>query len=236
MNLPAITLLALWETGAAHTAAARPAALLAASAGVPMEAAARLPLGWRDARLLEWYGEVAGCRLEALTGCPQCGKSVELEFDIADVRRPCGAGEPVTVQQDGVSLTWRPPDSLDFCHAAEAAGEEAARRVLLERCLTVEGAGEEEPPPHLMTKLMELAAAADPQADVRLALTCPACVAEWEAPFDIGAFLWARIQSGALRVLSEVHELAAAYSWSEQEVLSLSPVRRAAYLQLLRGT
>jgi hypothetical protein len=132
-------------------------------------------------------------------------------------------------------MTWRPPDSLDFCHAAETGTAEAARRVLLERCLTTAGGAAGEPPPaHLMTRLMDLAAAADPQADVRLALDCPACGAAWQAPFDIGAFLWTRLQAEALRLLGEVHELAAAYSWSEQEILALSPARRSTYLELAR--
>ena len=235
MNLPASTLLDLWETGVAHAPAARPAALLAVSSGESVDVTARLPLGERDGRLLDWYGTLAGTRLEALTDCPQCGKPVEIEFDAADVRRPSGGNGTVRVEEEGWSMTWRPPDSLDFCHAAETGTAEAARRILLERCLTTAGGAADEPPPaHLMTRLMDLAAAADPQADVRLALDCPACGAAWQAPFDIGAFLWTRLQAEALRLLGEVHELAAAYSWSEQEILALSPARRSTYLELAR--
>ena len=235
MNLPASTLLDLWETGVAHAPAARPAALLAVSTGESVDVTARLPLGERDGRLLDWYGTLAGTRLEALTDCPQCGKPVELEFDAADVRRPSGGNGTVRVEEEGWSMTWRPPDSLDFCHAAETGTAEAARHVLLERCLTATGGAAGEPPPaHLMTRLMDLAAAADPQADVRLALDCPDCGAAWQAPFDIGVFLWTRLQAEALRLLGEVHELAAAYSWSEREILALSPARRSTYLELAR--
>ena len=237
MNLPTSTLLTLWETGVAYTPAARPAALLAVSTGESVDATARLPLGERDARLLDWYGSLAGTRLEALTDCPQCGNPVELEFDTADVRRPSGGDGSVSVEEEGWSLKWRPPDSLDFCHAAESGTAEAARRILLERCLSTVGVAADEPPPaHLMTRLMDLAAAADPQADVRLALECPACGAAWQTPFDIGAFLWTRIHAEALRLLGEVHELATAYSWSEHEILALSPARRTTYLELARRT
>ena len=236
MNLPASTLLDLWETGVAHAPAARPAALLAVSSGEPMDATARLPLGRRDALLLQWFREKAGNRLEALTDCPQCNEPVELEFDAADVERLPGKNGPVATGEDGWSLSWRPPDTLDFCHAAGAGTADAARQVLLDRCLTVTGGNEDQRVPgHLMAKLMALAAAADPQADVQLALTCPACGAAWQAPFDIGAFLWARIESGALRLLAEVHELAGTCCWSEAEILSLSPARRSAYLQLARS-
>ncbi len=234
MNLPASTLLDLWETGVAHAPAARPAALLAVSSGESVDTTARIPLGRRDALLLQWFRENAGSRFEALTDCPQCSGPVELGFDASDVSRPPGPDGPVIAEEAGWSLSWRSPDTLDFCHAAGAGTVDAARQVLLGRCLTVSGGEENEPAPgHLISKLMELAA--DPQADVRLDLTCPACGAEWQAPFDIGAFLWARIESDALRLLSEVHELAASCCWSEAEILALSPVRRSAYLQLARS-
>ncbi len=236
MNLPASTLLSLWETGVAHAPPARPAALLAVSSGEMLEATARLPLGRRDSRLLQWYRENAGERLEALTDCPHCHGPVELEFEVADVERTPGPDGPVTADEGGWSLSWRSPDTLDFCHAATANTVNAARQILLERCLTVTGGtGDPQVPGHLMAQLMELAAAADPQADVQLALTCPACRAAWQAPFDIGVFLWKHIESEAVRLLAEVRELASACSWSEAEILSLSPARRSAYLQLARS-
>ena len=236
MNMPASTLLSLWETGVAHAPSARPAALLAVSAGETLEATARLSLGRRDARLLHWYRENAGERLEALADCPHCNGPVELEFEVADVERPPGPDGPVTAGDGLWSLSWRSPDTSDFCHAATATTVDAARQILLERCLTVTGGnGDPQVPGHLMSQLMELAAAADPQADVQLALTCPACRAAWQAPFDIGVFLWKHIETTALRLLADVHELAASYCWSEAEILSLSPARRSAYLQLARN-
>ena len=57
MNLSASTLLSLWEAGVTYAPVARPAALLAAAAGEAVETTARLPLGQRDARLLECYVE-----------------------------------------------------------------------------------------------------------------------------------------------------------------------------------
>ena len=39
----------------------------------------------------------------------------------------------------------------------------------------------------------------------------------------------------AVRLLGEVHELASAYGWREHDVLALSPWRRQAYLQMVRG-
>lgn len=236
MNLPATTLLHLWETGSVYPPSARPAALLAASASEPLEEVLRLPLGRRDARLLGWYCELAGSHLEALTDCPDCRGPVELGFEVADVERPVGLDGPVTVHENGWELCWRAPDTQDFCLAAEAGTAEEARQRLSDRCLTVTCSEENQPPPaHLLSRLMDLAAEVDPQADVQLALHCPACGAGWQAPFDIGYFLWTRIESDALRLLADVQELANACSWSEADILSLSPARRSAYLQLTRS-
>ncbi|HUD55174.1 MAG TPA: hypothetical protein VMR02_08095 [Terracidiphilus sp.] len=44
-----------------------------------------------------------------------------------------------------------------------------------------------------------------------------------------------QIEARARRLLYEVHTLAAAYGWSEREILSLSAPRRALYLEMVRA-
>ena len=58
-------------------------------------------------------------------------------------------------------------------------------------------------------------AEADPQAEIELALACPACGHAWFALFDIAAFLWSEIHAWAQRTLHDVHILARAYGWRE---------------------
>jgi hypothetical protein len=72
----------------------------------------------------------------------------------------------------------------------------------------------------------------DPQADLQVELSCPACGEEWQAQFDIESLVLCEICSGAQNILSEVHRLARAYGWSETEILNLSPWRRQFYLGL----
>ena len=45
--------------------------------------------------------------------------------------------------------------------------------------------------------------------------------------------LWAEISARAQHLLREVHLLASAYGWSEQQILELSPTRRASYLRMV---
>ncbi|MGH9908466.1 MAG: phage baseplate protein, partial [Pyrinomonadaceae bacterium] len=73
----------------------------------------------------------------------------------------------------------------------------------------------------------------DPQADVRLALVCPDCSHRWETIFDIVSLVFNEISAWASRILRQVHLLSLAYGWREIDILSLSPLRRQAYLELL---
>jgi len=68
-----------------------------------------------------------------------------------------------------------------------------------------------------------------------LELSCPVCRQNWRLSFDIGAFLWAEINSLAKRLLREVHTLARAYGWREADILSMSATRRQAYIELVLG-
>jgi hypothetical protein len=76
-------------------------------------------------------------------------------------------------------------------------------------------------------------ATSDPQADVQIQLLCPACSSTWEQDFDISSFLWAEIDTWARRLLADVHVLARAYGWDEDQILALSPLRRHAYLEMV---
>jgi hypothetical protein len=51
--------------------------------------------------------------------------------------------------------------------------------------------------------------------------------------FDAGSFFWSELGAWARRLLHEIHSLARAYGWSESEILTLSPARRQAYLELI---
>jgi hypothetical protein len=66
-------------------------------------------------------------------------------------------------------------------------------------------------------------------------LKCPVCSDEWNAAFDIESFFWIEINAWAARILGEVHILASAYGWSEQEILRVSAWRRECYLNLVNG-
>jgi hypothetical protein len=73
----------------------------------------------------------------------------------------------------------------------------------------------------------------DPQAEVRVAVTCPACHHPWSTVFDIVAYLWSEIDDWARRLLSEVDVLASSYGWNESAILGMTARRRRLYLEII---
>jgi len=85
----------------------------------------------------------------------------------------------------------------------------------------------------VLNAAQEMMTQADPQADVQIALCCPACEHKWQEAFDILSFLWEEIDAWVYRTLNDVHVLASAYGWSESEILAMSAWKRQAYLDLV---
>lgn len=201
-------------------------------------AAGELTIGQRDARLLALREALFGRALVCRSHCPACKAVVETTVDSSSLCVPAANENPATVVRAGEwDVRFRVPTARDLDEAARAANPGGMRTQLLERCiLGAEQAG-------VATDLRGLSAAAleqvvsamsaaDPQADVRLELSCPECRNGWSEAFDIVSFLWAEVDDWAQRLLRDIHVLATAYGWTEFEVLALSPQRRALYLEM----
>ncbi|SFS14393.1 hypothetical protein SAMN05216570_3078 [Dyella sp. OK004] len=236
-------LLHVWERGGVQSAVARGLALLDICCGenVP-EALAGMPLGRRDALLLQLRARLFGTQLNGVASCPACGAMVEASFDcdgLLAVQGDAGddAARILTLHSsvDDIQVRFRVPNSGDLLALEACADASLARQLLLERCLVdVEGAADTEPrslSPELQAEMVQAMATADPQADVQLAFTCPGCEEQWQPMFDIARFLWQELHAWSLRVLRDVDTLARVYHWSEADILALSPRRRQAYLE-----
>ena len=158
-----------------------------------------------------------------------------MEFQADDIRTSPPTADPLTIEHGGRAITFRLPNSDDLA-AIATLDPVAARRALLVHCLD---GSEDINLAELSDETLALAGKrmgeADHQADVQLALACPQCRHEWSAPFDIATFFWSELKARAETLIREVHELAAAYGWPENEILNLSPARRAAYLEMVRA-
>jgi hypothetical protein len=236
-SLTASQLVEVWERGANQHPVDRALTLLSACCEESRAELAALSIGRREARLLEVYERLFGPALDAFAQCPKCGERLEYRLSTRELIVPAPEPEPpMVVETEDASLRLRLPNSMDLRAVAECHGFEQARKLLLERCV-VEREGRPKAQMHALAeatveKIASCLAAADPQAETLIDLTCCACSHSWQVLLDIEAFLWTKISALARRLLEEVHVLACTYGWREHDILALSAVRRQAYLEM----
>jgi uncharacterized protein (UPF0212 family) len=236
-------LLDAWERGRNALPGERGLLLLSvAKPEVPVHELAATSVGRRDAALLALRERAFGPRMTGLASCPRCSESLEMEFSVADivVRTPADVPATLSLAEGAYRVEFRLPTAEDMVALARANPRQASEQVLLERCI-LEAWEADVPrtavdlPDEVLEAVAASMAEADPQAEVELSLTCPACGSRWQALFDIVSFLWREIDAWAARILREVHTLASVYGWSERDILALSPQRRQYYLELMGG-
>lgn len=246
--MAAAELLDVWERGLQQPLSTRMLALLAR--GLPDIDAhdlAALPVGRRDAYLLELRERLFGPELTLVASCPRCGEKTESHVRVAELRIQADDGAPAlhqadhSVDCDGYRIGFRLPSSEDLLALPADAESDVARRILLRRCLRDVRAADGAPidadalSDEVVAQVGAAMAAADPQADLELSLACPACGGTWLVMFDIATVLWKEIQAWAKHTLRGVHALARAYGWREIDILAMSPTRRQIYLELARS-
>ena len=214
--------LAMWEAGQRRHPLDR--VLLAIRASLPADAregaVADWPLGRRNRALAALRTLYFGPRLEGWTACLGCGEKLEFELDCRSlVDTPVPAAD-LRILLDGSS--FRLLTSRDLAGIANETDPAEAAIRLLEGCAVgLEGEGEASGaeirgwPAEKIDAVAEMMVQADPLAEVSLGLECPLCHHASEETLDLGGFVWTEIEARARRLLSEVHVLAAAYSWAE---------------------
>jgi hypothetical protein len=227
-------ILDMWEKGRPLHPLDQGLLALSTALPCPPENVANWPLGRRNHALFDLHCKAFGSRLQGWTSCTGCGEKVEFDLDanelVSTEEQEHARPETLTVGGE----RFRLPTSRDLAEVMTASDAKPAAIRLLERCresraepLALSDA--------MLDEVEEELASADPMADIRLALLCPACGQEWDGTLDIARFVWAEIESRARRFLWEVHHLAQAYGWTEAETLSLPAGRRAMYLEMVQA-
>lgn len=237
-------LLAVWESHhRAHPVERALALLDAAWPEVGVGNWARAPIGQRDCSLLGLHESLFGDELATTTRCPCCAERLESTFRTGDVRvralaAPVAA-PPCRLREQDYEIDYRLPTSADLLEVITAGLDtETAGRELLRRCILGAQHAERsidpaELPAPILACLGEQMNREDPEAEIGLRLTCPSCGHLWRARFDIVSYLWSELDEWARRVLVDIHTLAAAYGWSEHQILALSPFRRQLYVDMV---
>ena len=208
-------ILAAWESGARRVPLDRALAILRASCASECDPA-DLPLAERDRLLLELRAATFGSMLPVRATCPDCNADMEADLDARAIA--------AMLPRDSGSESVRAMTSRDLAAVTQApCGDIMA---LLRKRL----ASKEKADPDALDAAIESEAAA---SEVLAELICAACGGRWSEFLDVPACIWLEVERAAAGILSDIGRLAAAFGWTEGEVLALRPERRCAYLAML---
>jgi hypothetical protein len=215
---------------------------------VSVGAVSQLSVGDREALLLHLRRLTFGDRLQGVVDCPDCEEKMDLDLRVSDLLLPpyddCRQLYETEITDDGSAyrVSFRLPTGADQEETAILAHDSdqgTATETLLRRCvLEIDGGPgvtADELPPAVTEQLPETMSELDPQAEVLLSLSCPACGHDFLAPFDTAAYLFEELGSRSNRIYGEVHLLALYYHWSEADILAMSEGKRRRYLDLLEA-
>ncbi len=226
-------LLTLWEQGVERHPIDR--ALLLGTWARPDLSPSKLPdlpLGTLNRALLRFRESCFGSHISACVDCKYCGTRLELVLDTGQLLADTHDNDTLTKFE--ISGThFRIPCSRDLAAIAMERDIQVAALKLLQQCCLSNSAETEIDFASLLTEVETVMETLDPAADINLSLACEECGSYSSINLDIGALLWREIDAHARTLLTEVHDLARAYGWTEPEILALSPQRRAAYLDMV---
>jgi T4 bacteriophage base plate protein len=236
-------LLNTWDQCARRTLPEKALLLLDAACtdGEP-EDPALLHIGERDAKLLELREWMFGQQLLNVADCPNCSERIEWINSIGDLRYPSqnkSTSAAFSMKVENYNIQFRLPNSYDLLRTSSRDYRADPKKILAECIIDVhkneQTCHPDELPAQVMDLLDERMALEDPQANIMMNLNCPACSHSWEAQFDIVSYLWTEIDSWAKRILQDVAVLAAAFGWSESQILNLSPQKRQHYIDIINA-
>lgn len=225
--------LELWERGRGlHPVDRALLTLTFALPGEPYDWLAGWPLGKRNAALVRLRRACFGSAFTGWVACSNCGERLEFSFDAQPLLAQQPESESITIN----GRTFRPLTSRDLASIAGETDERAAALHLVRLCCPEPSETKTDVFTEAeLNSIDDLLAEADPLAETLLDFSCVACNHRWEEPLDVAAWFWTEIEARARLLLYDVHTLAAAYAWSEREILSLSAPRRALYLEMVRA-
>lgn len=189
--------------------------------------AAELVAADRDRLLAALHLSAFGDRIESTLTCARCAQPFDLHFSLRGLIDSIDARTP--------SAQWRALGDGRF----EGAGGATIRLPTGSDELSVAELPPDEVEQVLRTRadwpdddvLEEIA----PLVDLELVAHCAECRHAHTVRFDIQSYFLTALASERRRLLAEIHRIAAAYSWSLAEILSLTRNDRRAFVELIQN-
>jgi len=229
------SLLEVWEQGLGrHPIDQALLVLRYAFPNITYESLTMLSIGQRDTLLLKTRQKTLGDGIEAHIECPDCHERLEFAMSCDALMANTAHEEQKhrTIVCEGMEFHIRCPNSRDIAEAATSQHISEVKQTLFARCITPIGPTNSQfqgVADSVKTALAAELIVLDPQAEILIDLSCPACEHTWQGLFDIVAFFWAEIHVKAGRLLQEIDVLARTYGWAEAEILHMTNTRRALY-------
>jgi len=204
-----------------------------------------LPVGKRIECLLTLLPSETGPEIPVTFRCPnqECAQELEVEISLEEItalQARAYESERVVVRLENGSWALRRPTGSDQLAWLKTSfvDQDAARHAML-RTLLLEDAEEtaidDGTIPSELFPLVERALEEfDPLVNFNLLVKCFSCEAESLFEIDLEELSLRGLRQAQLRLLASVHNLAAHYHWSEQQVFSVPYWRRAYYLSLIK--
>lgn len=234
----------VWELGCERASWYRGLLLLAP--GYPersLRQLAALTIGQRNIALFALRERLFGPEVSAVVACPQCGRRSEFAAQVGELcpHQPAADGAAPPAQAfglaiSGMQLRCRQLTSDDIARVPAAnlgiaANHGLAQRAILEAHSDGAAIAAQALAEPVLRAVGEAVVDNDPMSELMIAVDCADCGHAWSAPFDPVTYLWTEIAGAAQRLLHDVHRLAGAYGWREQDILSMSAVRRKFYIE-----
>jgi hypothetical protein len=134
---------------------------------------------------------------------------------------------------------FRRPTGLDQLRWQQNSysDEQSAALTMVQQLLIKEESSPENPLPPITAEILDTInrglVAHDPLVHFELTVVCPECNRNNSYVLDLEELILERLNKIQQDLLLTIHRLASHYHWSEQQILAVSPQRRAYYLSLI---
>lgn len=175
----------------------------------------------RDMLLAAIYTHTFGSRIQGTMTCPDCEEPYDYDFDLEEIRNQLLSGfEEPAVHFRGDDVLFRFNDNeLRLLNGEdeinlENADTTEANRILLERTCPNYSSENEIDVEQLLSEVA-------PIMSIDMESVCPECESRHNIEFDMQYYLMTKLRQEQRFLWYEIHRLAAAYRWSQAEILSL---------------
>jgi len=216
-------------------------ALLAACSAQPADSRGlwSLTLAERIGALVHIVVQTEGGDSVRLTlRCPHCAEALELAVPcpvlLQEAQRSRSEPEIEVALDASRSVRVRRPTGADqraWRTQTYSSEEEAVAAIL--RSLTASAEMHSALNSTDLQRISDAMETFDPLASFQVTTLCPSCGAEATVPVDLEATLLMRLRARQRALLGQVHRLAAAYRWTEEQVLGIPAHRREQYVLLV---